>query len=631
MGFFKMTNESNVEKMLKNMKVQRKEDDNKHQNVYYLFENIEKYQKPYFLREYQNIKYSNDFPDVKYEEYINNYYDKFFEEIEHLEEMFTKYHMFVEWLTISSTKLDISYVYLTSKLQMTGKSELESKYSVFIPQDLTKTESAVEIFANSKAIFKNCYFKDSPRTAVIIRDFSTAIFDHCIFENNNISCFLMNDSYAEFIECKFKNDKYISIFNSKNSHCKIINCHFYNLEGKSIFAKDESVVYIKDTTFENCKKGAATIAEKSKIIIDGGVEITNSSNTALRSISNSIIKAHDLKIKNTKGNGINIEDSTGYFINCEFDNTEYPTIAIIGRKSNPIFNNCNLYNNKDTFCVICKNGCRPLFDDCKFYDCKTNCFSISDFSQPHIQNCTFQNIDKYYMNVFGGSHLTFDKIKTNDNEINIEEKICVRNSSKCEKIKHNKLYKKEDKIEEKEEENIHCKSWMSPSYKPPEKIKDIKDPQIIKQKNLHHLKTMKLEDIQENALKQETSFKCCHCHKEMNEEDKPNILTPCGHLVCNNCKDIIERCPICDTPVNKVQRIFFEEVCALCLDNKPNTISLPCGHMCMCYECAMQNSANGYNCPLCNEPMTNFKFIFDDNSVNNHHFFKNVKNKIKKS
>lgn len=37
----------------------------------------------------------------------------------------------------------------------------------------------------------------------------------------------------------------------------------------------------------------------------------------------------------------------------------------------------------------------------------------------------------------------------------------------------------------------------------------------------------------------------------MTKDDQPNIITPCGHLICNDCKDLVERCPICDVKVKK--------------------------------------------------------------------------------
>jgi hypothetical protein len=46
-----------------------------------------------------------------------------------------------------------------------------------------------------------------------------------------------------------------------------------------------------------------------------------------------------------------------------------------------------------------------------------------------------------------------------------------------------------------------------------------------------------------------------------------------------------------------------EGTCAICLCAKANQIVIPCGHMCMCADCAhiMENSVygNDMECPIC--------------------------------
>ena len=173
----------------------------------------------------------------------------------------------------------------------------------------------------------------------------------------------------------------------------------------------------------------------------------------------------------------------------------------------------------------------------------------------------------------------------------------------------------EDNLTEKDENDdnneIHCKSWISPSYVIPEKITEIEEPDIIKRGELKYLKQMTLKKIFEQTENIEISLRCSKCHKEINDNDEPSIITPCGHLVCKECTEI-EKCPLCDSPVKEINKIYFEDECALCLNHKPNTISLPCDHMCMCYECAAQNSLNNFNCPMCNEPLSGYKFVFND-------------------
>lgn len=97
----------------------------------------------------------------------------------------------------------------------------------------------------------------------------------------------------------------------------------------------------------------------------------------------------------------------------------------------------------------------------------------------------------------------------------------------------------------------------------------------------------------------------------MSEIDDANMINPCGHIICKNCMEI-KRCPLCNSPVIGIKKLFLENVCAICLDKKPNSITLPCGHICLCYECAMMNLSKGFNCPLCNESVTYYKFNFDD-------------------
>lgn len=593
------------------------------------FGNDKKLNQPKFVRKPTHIQYSEDFSKTEVEEKFDTFYYNY-EDQEDDQIFDEKYHINIEWLTVSNTKIEFDYIYSTSKIQLTAKSEMKSKYCVFIPNDISKTECAIEVFANSKAHFQKCLFKQGVRTAVIVRDYSTAVFEHCLFEENNIAVFIMNGAKAIFNDCKFKTSKNITIFVTKESQCEINNCQFYNSESKAIFAKDSSVVKLKNTLFTKVMKGAVTIAEKSKLLIDGNVKIEKSKNTAIRAIKNSEIKAHDLLIDNTDGNAINIDDSTGYFINCKFSDTIHPTIAVLGRNSNPIFHDCIIEKNRDTFCVITKNGSRPLFHQCRFHNCETNCFSISDFSQPHVQNCCFNDIKKYYMNIFGGSHLTFYDIKTEDKGINLEEKIHLLKSAECEYKSLQDIIAEEEKERKEEEEEkkkndantntntnnnrASCRSWVSPTYKIPEKVTDLEEPQILKEGLLKHLKVLNDEKLIKKTEELDISLLCCHCNKLMSEDDEPNILTPCGHLVCKDCSSLIKKCPICDSPIKKAQRIYFEDECALCLDHKPNTISLPCGHMCMCYDCAMKNASNNFNCPICNEPLSGYKFVFDDNS-----------------
>lgn len=568
--------------------------------TYYLDQNLDNLKHEIQFTNHMHIQYSNNFPNQEYEKFFNIYYDNFKEKNhdqtydEILKEIKQDYPNFctdINNLKISNTTVDIDHICTKCQICVHSKSQLNSQYSIFLPQETLDQEYSILISDESKGIFKNCHFCNNSNLFVFVDDFSTVIFDHCIFENNHISCFSASGSKITFIDCKFKNDKYISIF-LKLSFCELYNSEFFGHEGKAIFSKDSSEIYITKSRFINCKKGVATIIDRSVLVLDGQISIENCDNTSLRAVGNSEIKGHDLTIKNINGNAINLEDSSGCFLNTKISSVFHPTIASLGNNSNPIFQNCELFDNGNTFCVICKNGSRPLYDHCKFFECETNCFSVTDFSRPHIQNCYFSKIDRFYLNIFGGSYVTYDNIESDDKSIEIESKINSLKSAKCERKSLN-------------DDDFEQEDVCSNEYK------WIKVPEIFKTINLKHLKRMSVFNMIKETENKESLLKCSICHKEMCENDNPSMIIPCGHLICRNCIGI-KRCPLCNSPVLNIQKLFLENNCAICLDKKPNTIALPCGHVCMCFECAMQNVSKGFNCPMCNKSTNLYKFNFDD-------------------
>lgn len=634
-SFFCMTNEQGSQlEILENREYtekaptkEEKDDDNDlppNPLIFYLNDNLQKIKSPQFFRNATLIQHMPDENVYYIKNIIEKSYDHFIDSDTTIDNIkkniinsspnqnFTLLE--IEWFTISHTQVKMIYNFLKSKIQLTAKSLLKSYYSLYTPQDLTKTESSIEVFANSTAIFKYCYFYDAQRVNVIARNFSTVIFDHCLFENNKISSFIMDDSYAKFDSCKFKNDQNISIFVTKNSRAEIVNCEFNGLQGKAIFGK-ESQIYIKNTKFINCTKGAATVAEKSSLYLDGQIYIENPSNTAIRAINGSHVKAIGVTVVNADGNGLNIDNSDGYFIDCFFKGTVHPTIAVMGRKSNPIFHKCTIIEDKNTFSVICKNCSRPLFDNCHFSGCTANCFSISDFSRPHIQNCSFENMKKLVINCFSDSFVTYENIELKG-DMNISEKVHKTPNSKCCQMKKEDVEKLiVENLTNDENDAFTVRYWRSPQYDEPPKITVMPDIEKLEIYNdsIKPLKLANLNDIVSRCDGRILCLSCSNCKKELDlNSETMYIMTPCGHIFCENCVDAAERCPICDTLKKSSQRIFYEKTCAICLEKDSNTISLPCGHLCQCYECASKMSDSFYNCPMCNEPLSSYKYAFND-------------------
>ena len=51
--------------------------------------------------------------------------------------------------------------------------------------------------------------------------------------------------------------------------------------------------------------------------------------------------------------------------------------------------------------------------------------------------------------------------------------------------------------------------------------------------------------------------------------------------------------------------------CAICLEKEPDSALIPCGHMCMCYECAVTvQKLRSSLCPICRQPILDILRIY---------------------
>jgi len=51
--------------------------------------------------------------------------------------------------------------------------------------------------------------------------------------------------------------------------------------------------------------------------------------------------------------------------------------------------------------------------------------------------------------------------------------------------------------------------------------------------------------------------------------------------------------------------------CSVCMEREPNAALYPCGHMCMCYECAISvQKLRGALCPICRQPIIDILRIY---------------------
>ncbi|OHS95959.1 hypothetical protein TRFO_37898 [Tritrichomonas foetus] len=158
----------------------------------------------------------------------------------------------------------------------------------------------------------------------------------------------------------------------------------------------------------------------------------------------------------------------------------------------------------------------------------------------------------------------------------------------------------------------------------PDKLEDIPRPDYIP-KALEAVDPIKPNPKHEIKCKCSKLGTCMRC----NEDPAEYICAPCGHKVlCKKCADAAENpqsgqeheneesllkkktCPLCETPIQKCTEEYTETECVICLENECDTIILPCGHRCICYECASQLWTEKKNCPLCQSKLFSFRRAF---------------------
>jgi hypothetical protein len=81
----------------------------------------------------------------------------------------------------------------------------------------------------------------------------------------------------------------------------------------------------------------------------------------------------------------------------------------------------------------------------------------------------------------------------------------------------------------------------------------------------------------------------------------------------NNIKIIEDNSKIINSVESKECKISIKQIyenvdadCIICMDNKYEVVLVPCGHYCLCKECANQLQKSKSNCPLCRQKINMF-------------------------
>ena len=526
-----------------------------------------------------------------------------------------------EWITVSQNNFYIENCNMKALIQVTARGHIDAVNCTFMPVH-NENETVIEIFANSTGTFRNCTFKLANVTNICVRDCSSVEIIDCTFELNKSSLFVLNRASAIIKNSLFKDTTQMAIYAYDNAKAEIESCNFSNIKGKAIFSLKRSSSNINNCTFSECTQ-SVLVAELSKTLIN------NCQFNESKTQSAYAMKMSQLEVLNSTfiGGGVAFDDSKGSVSDCQFNQLTIPALYTSGPASVPIIKNCQI-TNSHSFAISIRDCSRPIVYNVLINNCCNDCISISDFSMPLIKNCEISNVEKSSFSVTNGAKPTITYCQTKDcnqfadiityghptfSYCNVSGNIKTHHRGIFEENDFNNNYKQ---INSESNQIINYEIV----YKDNEIIanKKIIETPIIptNEEELIPLEEINPETIDYPEIETDKKQICMFCH----EHEANCALSPCGHiLMCSKCKEEMVKlpkesrpqlsCPLCHNVVTTVSKVYSSDRCVICFD-KPNTISLPCGHASLCYIDAIACYRNGKACPECRSRMSSYKYMF---------------------
>ena len=200
-------------------------------------------------------------------------------------------------------------------------------------------------------------------------------------------------------------------------------------------------------------------------------------------------------------------------------------------------------------------------------------FSISDFAQPVIGRYDVQDCGAKTFCVFNGAtaFLREDPAAA----IEVSEMMC------------------EGKIESAGEEELVSRSVLEVERSRRVDLWDF--PKGMKESELSEvLKPVKVSNEDHKCIHHCHHHHCVGCSGEAS-----HVCVPCGHRICDECAKDVKTCPLCHTECRSVCQVYDSELCCICMDAPSTCVVTPCGHKCLCAECAAKVMDQEAKCPMC--------------------------------
>lgn len=529
-----------------------------------------------------------------------------------------------KWLTISKGTITFNNVHIKAKIHVSGGAKLILKNCIVEPYDETSPIS-VEVFSQNSSLEANNTIFRFRSTIPHIENFSLSIrknasaeINQCTFQSNsvNLSCIQGSNLYVK--DTHFQSFAFRSIFISQSS-AELENCEFTNNVAnpswKSIFSMSSNL-HIFRSQFQ--RSGFGLYGIKSKIFITD-TTFTDIDNICLFAKNQTQLSCQSCSFHDSPGNGVNFDNSKGYLYRNSFSSIQGSSIVIYGIESNPI-----ILDNKITHSntgIVARDISRPLILNNQISDIGQNAFSVSDFSQPMVKNCTISGTPLAF-SISNGAKLIIreSNITANKNIDVFTEGIAYIDN---EEIKNKSIERYGGKIL-----NVASKHWSNAPHvliiekEPfPEKLSHVLDGKSLFEKLHTELVLKNTFIVPENLPEPLQCLKSLSIPKHKHTEPQiclkcgknpaTHVAMTCGHLVlCQECaENNPKNCPLCNLKIYITPKLFKSDECVVCLNKKADCIC-SCGHQCLCSHCAIKLNSDNPMCPLCQTRLASIKHAF---------------------
>ena len=452
--------------------------------------------------------------------------------------------------------------------------------------DSQRAKPIFDVMAGAYCEFENCQFVGAKKVAFAARTGSVSIFKGCSFINCKNGVLVCEGSAVKLANCHFGGIDGLAAYAYRRGELNVDECTFTNIENKAVLCLEGSCGSVSKCTFRGVKSGCVVSGEGSWVHVSESC-MSEANGPTMSALKKSVLLVENCTVSDVTGNGLAFVNSTGYASGVKITKLKYPAIVICGRQANPIIKNCKI-SECEMFGISVREYGSPTIEDVTVNGAKGAGISISEFSEPLIRNCTIESVQGTGISVFNGARAALEGVEFKDCEkdsdtfmrgtISDKPRECPNRSEGIsweEPVRQGLLSKKLAAFP--------APVWQRPSGIPlPQKL--------ITVQNEDH------------------SFHCCSHRCVQCGAETEFVADNCGHRLCEKCKTSSD-CPQCHTMCTRLVRVFEEEECVICCSAKSSRICLPCGHKCLCAECASQliDDGGANKCPLCAQQLRDTK------------------------